>query len=78
MKNRRRHLMLLRLKSVRLTTRRTSKKRGRGFKGAEDSKAGDDLDPAKSIKTISVIMETLHTIFPPSQCKQDLSLSQHN
>ncbi|KAL0730384.1 hypothetical protein Bca4012_026477 [Brassica carinata] len=46
---------------------------------AEESKAGDDLDPAKSIKSIPIIVETLHTIFPPQAVQaQDLSLSQHN
>ncbi|KAL0729663.1 hypothetical protein Bca4012_025756 [Brassica carinata] len=31
---------------------------------AGESKAGDDLDLAKSIKKLPIIVETLHTIFP--------------
>ncbi|KAG2301789.1 hypothetical protein Bca4012_060139 [Brassica carinata] len=31
----------------------------------QEPEAGDDLDPAKSIKKIRTIVETLHTLFPP-------------
>ncbi|KAJ4888695.1 RNI-like superfamily protein [Raphanus sativus] len=31
----------------------------------QEQEAGDDLDPAKSIKKIRTIVETLHTLFPP-------------
>ncbi|KAG2264891.1 hypothetical protein Bca52824_071970 [Brassica carinata] len=46
---------------------------------AEESKAGDEFDPAKPIKNTPIILETLHRIFPLQAVQaQDLSLSQHN
>ncbi|KAL0657333.1 hypothetical protein Bca4012_077918 [Brassica carinata] len=45
---------------------------------AEESKAGDEFDPAKPIKNTPIILETLHRIFPLQAVQaQDLNLADH-